>query len=375
MQFSFDMIIWGALALLCTQRIVFMVRQWAIRRQILAIPNERSSHTLPTPSGGGLAISLVTVVGWLLYTLFHHTITLAQLTLLSGGLLIALISWLDDLYTMPILVRLGTHSLAALLVLGGIGWYQVIQLPFLPVFSLGWFGPVLTLLWIVSLTNAYNFMDGIDGIAGGQAVVAGIGWLILGWFSQQPLVMSLGLFVAASSLGFLQYNWSPAQIFMGDVGSAFLGYTFAALTIMAGQSASSLVLAGWLLLWPFVFDTTFTLFRRWRNGENIFIAHRSHLYQRLVIAGYSHRTVTMLYLALATIGGLLSLAWYAGSSTVSLILVLGLSALAFGLWLLVTRAERPYPPAFSTTYSRREAVRPLHRPDGGITPAEPSLQH
>lgn len=370
MQFLLDIIIWGALALFCTWRFVFSIRHWAIRRQILAIPNERSSHTLPTPSGGGLAITAISLAGWFCYSLLHQTVTTAQLAILVGGILIALISWLDDLYTMPTLVRLGIHSLAGLIAIGGIGWWRALQLPMLPLLHLGWFGPLLTLFWIVSLTNAYNFMDGIDGIAGSQAVVAGLGWVILGWLSQQPLVMSLGLLVAATSFGFLQHNWSPARIFMGDVGSAFLGYTFATLTILASQTNSSLVLAGFLLLWPFVFDTTFTLIRRWRNGENIFAAHRSHLYQRLVIAGYSHRTVTTLYLALALVGSLLALAWHSGSATSSLLIVLGLPSLAVGLWLFVVRAEQARQFALLTTLPEREPAR-----TASIAAVKPSLQH
>ena len=112
------------------------------------------------------------------------------------------------------------------------------------------------------------------------------GWTFLGWSDNQPLVAALGLLLAAASLGFLGHNWPLARIFMGDVGSAFLGYTFAVLPVVAAQHNPRLAVAGVLLVWPFLF--------RLRHRENIFAAHRSHLYQRLVIAGYSHRTVTLL---------------------------------------------------------------------------------
>jgi UDP-N-acetylmuramyl pentapeptide phosphotransferase/UDP-N-acetylglucosamine-1-phosphate transferase len=119
----------------------------------------------------------------------------------------------------------------------------------------------------------------------------------------------LGVLVAGSSLGFLGHNWPPARIFMGDVGSAFLGFTLATLAMAGGLPDPRLPLAGVLVVWPFVFDTTFTILRRLRRGENIFAAHRSHLYQRLVIAGWSHRTVTLLYLSLAVLGVVLALLW------------------------------------------------------------------
>ncbi|MCX6038443.1 MAG: glycosyl transferase, partial [Chloroflexi bacterium] len=174
--------------------------------------------------------------------------------------------------------------------------------------NLGWLGLAITFLWIVGLINAYNFMDGIDGIAGGQAVVAGLGWIVLGWLGNQTLVVALGLLLAASSLGFLGYNWPPAKIFMGDVGSAFLGYTFAVLPVVAVQRDPRFALAGVLLVWPFVFDAAFTFLRRLLHRENVFTAHRSHLYQRLVATGFSHKTVASLYIGLAIMGLVCSVA-------------------------------------------------------------------
>ena len=154
------------------------------------------------------------------------------------------------------------------------------------------------------MINAYNFMDGIDGIAGSQAVVAGAGWFILGVLADVPAVAGLGLVLAASSIGFLIHNWHPASIFMGDVASGFLGYMFAILPLMQGgdNSHGATVLPGVLLVWPFLFDTILTFMRRLRNGEDVFAAHRSHLYQRLVISGLSHQTVTLLYAGLASLG-------------------------------------------------------------------------
>ena len=147
---------------------------------------------------------------------------------------------------------------------------------------------------------------------------------------------TLGGLIVAASWGFLLHNTPPARIFLGDVGSAFLGFS---LAVIGGLAHPRLPLAGLLVVWPFVFDTTFTIVRRLHRGENIFVAHRSHLYQRLVIAGYSHRAVTLLYVGLALVGVVLALAWVLklpGSDW----LALGLPGLlCLGLWRLVVRAE------------------------------------
>lgn len=127
---------------------------------------------------------------------------------------------------------------------------------------------------------------------------------------------------------------------MGDVGSAFLGYSFATLTVLGAQQDPRLALAGLLLVWPFVFHTGFTLIRRWQRGENIFAAHRSHLYQRLVIAGYSHRNVTLGYLTLALLGELLAIFWFFSPRLGAMTMLLCLPLLAFALWFYVCQQER-----------------------------------
>ncbi|HEY5159212.1 MAG TPA: glycosyltransferase family 4 protein [Anaerolineales bacterium] len=273
------------------------------------IPNPRSLHTRPVPRGGGLAIVVISLIGliiiWILRPAWPWSTLFAYV---SGATLIAFVSWLDDLRSLPNRVRFAVHSLSAVIVILGIGYWSKIYLPLLGTINLGWLGLAITFLWLVGLTNAYNFMDGIDGIASGQAVVAGLGWTILGWMDNQPLVVVLGLLLAASSLGFLGHNWYPARIFMGDVGSAFLGYTFAVLPVVAGQHDPRFALVGVLLVWPFVFDTAFTFLRRLLNRENVFTAHRSHLYQRLEITGISHKNVASLYIGLAIIGLVCSVA-------------------------------------------------------------------
>ena len=157
------------------------LRFWAERQHTLDIPNERSSHTRPTPRGGGLVIVILSTAGLIFAWLRYPAISLAALIgYLVAAWLIAGVSWLDDLRSVPNRVRFAAHSLGALLALLALGYWHDVSIPLLGSSRLGLAGPVITFLWIVGLTNAYNFMDGIDGIAGGQAVVAGMGWAALG---------------------------------------------------------------------------------------------------------------------------------------------------------------------------------------------------
>lgn len=264
---------------------VSILRSWTERRQIMAIPNEHSFHARPVPLGGGLSIVFITLAGvWLSCTWLGLIFPWRGLLAYTmGAFLVSLVSWWDDMRSLSYRVRLAVHACAALLVIWGLGEWYVAPALFLNALHLEWLSFPLTFFWIVGLTNAYNFMDGIDGLAGGQAVVAGIGWCFFGYWSDQYAVSILGMLLAASSLGFLGHNWPPARIFMGDAGSIFLGYTFAVLTIVAARPKPVLFLSGILLLWPFIFDTAFTLVRRLHRRENVFMAHHSHLYQRLVM--------------------------------------------------------------------------------------------
>ncbi len=321
---------------------VALLRRWADHLQLLDVPNERSSHSRPTPRGGGLAIVVVSLLGWLVYGWASQDFW-PLLPYVAGATIIAGISWLDDLRNVPTLVRLAFHGAAAGLAIWSFDYWHTTDIPLLQRLGLDWLGLPVTFLWIVGLTNAYNFMDGVDGIAGAQAVVVGLGWAVLGWLGNQPHVSVMGMLLAGSSLGFLIHNWPPARIFMGDVGSAFLGYTFAVLPLMAAHAPgadSRLALIGALLLWPFIFDSSFTFLRRALHGENVFAAHRTHLYQRLVIAGRTHLFATTLYALLALVGVSLAAAWWSGLNGSRLAVLILLPLLCILLWQYVVRLER-----------------------------------
>lgn len=315
-------------------------RRWAVKR-LLDIPNDRSSHTRPTPRGGGIGIVIGVFIGaWSLFAAQKLSIPVEEIAALSlGGGIMALAGWLDDVHRLPYRIRLVVQAICSAIILVAIGYFHIIKVPFIGNLHLSLIGIPFALLWIVGLTNAYNFMDGIDGLAGGQAVIAGLAWAIMGLLGDQSFAYLMGITLAASSLGFLVHNWPPARIFMGDVGSAFIGFTLAVIPVIAGQKNPLTLVAGFLVVWPFIFDTSFTLIRRLARGENIFLAHRSHIYQRLVVAGYSHRYVTLIYMGMASIGAVVALLWYRQAPFVSAI-VIALPILLFvGLWRFTVRAE------------------------------------
>jgi len=304
---------------------VWIIRRYAERRQILDHPNERSSHSMPTPRGGGLAIVLL-VTGTGLWSASEADLKRSMVYLLCG-LVIAFLGWRDDLHSLSPRVRFGVQGLVAAASIWGLGYFDSVTIPLFGKLQLGAPGIVITFLWIVGLTNAYNFMDGIDGMAGGVAFAAGLGWALLTAnisYLANSFVFWIALAIAASSLGFLFHNWQPAKIFMGDVASTFLGYSFAVMPMLASNQEGDALMLGTLLLWTFIMDAGVTFIRRLLRRENVFTAHRTHLYQRLVIGGYSHAQVSSMYIVLTLVALRLASAWSVGSRPASAIILFGL---------------------------------------------------
>lgn len=278
---------------------VELFRRWSLKRELLDIPNERSSHSVPTPRGGGLIICVVSILTFFLYTLVSGGNIFWSY--FAGAIIVAVISLIDDVRTISPFLRIFFHSLAAGLVVWSLGGFTEILIPFYGIIQAGIWGSIPAFLWIVWLINAYNFMDGIDGIAATQAVTAGIGWSLIGLVWGIEEISFYGGVLALSSFGFLLLNRQPAKIFMGDVGSAFLGYSFAVLPLFAIKRIENPIqesMMPWIavfLVWFFVFDSVFTFLKRLFRGEKVWQAHREHIYQKLVISGLSHSNVTGLY--------------------------------------------------------------------------------
>lgn len=261
-------------------------------------PNARSSHAVPTVRGGGVAIiaTLLGALGWGAWQVGDWGLVRWPLLVIAGAVLVlAVVSFVDDLRSLPSRVRFGCHAAAAIAVI------TILGLPSTGVMGAGGMALVAGLsvvgfLWIAGYTNAFNFMDGINGLAAGQATVTAAGTAALalaaGLGAGHPIVW-LGLATAGATLGFLPHNFPRARMFMGDVSSAPLGFLLAALGWWLACEA------GWWLLVPvgllhanFVLDTGITLARRALNGERWYEPHREHFYQRLVRGGRSHVWVT-----------------------------------------------------------------------------------
>ncbi len=311
--------------------LTLLVRRYALARRILDVPGARSSHTVPTPRGGGLAIVVVVLAGVLIVGALSRSASRLGLAAYVGAAgAIALVSWLDDRHSLPALLRLGVHVACAALAVWAFGSWEAIQFPWIGTLDLpGWLSTLVGILWLVGLPNAYNFMDGIDGIAGSQGMVSGLAFaafgLLRGTYGLPP---ETGVLVSAASIGFLALNWPPARIFMGDVGSAFLGFTFGVLGLVTARGDARMPLAAVLALAPFLFDAGVTFVRRLLAGERVLEAHRSHYYQRLVIAGHSHRSVTLVYAVLAVLCAAAGLTWllkgdpYGGTAALGAVAVL-----------------------------------------------------
>jgi len=337
--------------------IVIAVRQWA-SRYLLDIPNERSSHSRPVPRGGGVGIVLMTLLPLALYLFTTREISSPiWVTYMVASGLIAVVGWLDDRHSLSAKVRLALQVLLGVGLLAGTGAITRLGGPIVGTIDLGLVvGAGLTLLWVVGLTNAYNFMDGIDGLAGIQAVIAGGAWCLLLALEGQPTLALLGGLIVASSLGFLGLNAPPARIFMGDVGSTFLGFSFAALPVLASHQLENprLLITGVFFVAPFAFDSALTIVRRALRRENILAPHRSHLYQRMVRMGYSHRQVTGLYLFLCAISALCGLVYYAGSDRKALLAAATVLSMCIALagtvtWLEYRRRTSPIAAAETST--------------------------
>lgn len=323
-------------------------RRWSLKREFFDVPNERSSHTSPTPRGGGLIIVGVSLTAYIFLSVF--VTKNFQWSYFVGAILIALISWLDDIYTISFGWRFLIHAISALLVIFNLGFPGEIYLPFFHTINIGVTGAVLTFFWIVWLTNAYNFMDGIDGIAGMQAVTAGIGWFLIGNLLELPVINFYGGVLAVSSFGFLIKNWQPAKIFMGDVGSAFLGYSFAVLPLLAKNDSGLentnqpiLFTIGILLVWLFVFDTLWTFAGRLLRKEKVWQAHRGHLYQKMVINGLSHQYVTIMYGLMSFVISFAAILWMIENHVWEIWLILSVFVLSAGLliWTFLLKIKQP----------------------------------
>ncbi len=258
------------------------------QRQILDIPNDRSSHKDPTPRGGGLALVIILGATWLGAKLAFNLLDPSLgWPVLAGFLGLAALSWLDDLRSLGAPVRLAGHLLAVGLALPGIVAGGAVFQGLLP----GWLDMVVAGLIWAGFLNFFNFMDGIDGISGVETAAIAGGITVLAVLGSVPSAQGYaGLALVGAAAGFLIWNWAPAKIFLGDVGSVPLGFVLGALLLslaVSGHWIAALLLPAYYLA-----DAGVTLIRRAARGERIWQAHREHFYQRANQNGMSHNRIS-----------------------------------------------------------------------------------
>jgi len=272
--------------------LTMLLRRYALSKSLMDIPNARSSHSVPTPRGGGVAIVISFACALPLAWTFGLISSEQVIALLGSGLLVAVIGFADDHGHIAARWRLLGHFIAA-----GCGVYFLHGLPpfllFGSILDFGWLGSLLAVIYAVWMLNLYNFMDGIDGLASVEAICACVGASLIYWCTGNHSLICVPLILASAVSGFLCWNFPPARIFMGDAGSGFLGVALALISLYSAWDSSDFFFVWLIMLGVFITDATFTLFRRLMRGDAIYQAHQSHAYQIASRVLNSHKTVTL----------------------------------------------------------------------------------
>jgi len=302
--------------------LTYAVKEIAIKKALVDIPNDRSSHVVPTPHGGGIAIA-VTWFSGIGYLYMVDQIDSGLFYALMVGAVIAMVSYLDDLYELNPKLRFAVQLFVALVGLWFLGGLSILDFGLFALENQIITNTVaaIAIIWFI---NLYNFLDGIDGYAGAEALFLGAAGFV--FFGDAHFLV-----LVSSILGFLIWNWHKAKIFMGDVGSTLLGYNIAIFTIYyANQEPLNLWI--WVMLFGlFWFDATLTLYRRYKNKEQLSVAHKKHAYQRLTQSGWKHSKVVIYAMAVNAI--LFLFAWLAMENRSLEFILFGVSV--FFLYLVV----------------------------------------
>lgn len=325
------------LSMLLAYWLTGLARKYALRRELLDIPNQRSSHSLPTPRGGGASIVIIILLSGLFAAWWQPNQAGLLLLLVTTSSTYAMLGWLDDHFDLSSLSRflvqvfLAAGAISWLFMSEGVSFTTTVPVQLLV---------AAAVLWVVWMANLYNFMDGIDGIAAIEALV--LSAAAAAWFGAQGAngIMIVALSVAGASAGFLGWNWSPARIFMGDVGSVALGAFFAVLALI-GSTIYAIPMAAFVVLYGvFLADATVTLFKRILRREKWWQAHRSHYYQHAVQSGWSHAQVSLAVLFINLVLAVLASALLAGILTRIVTVLLACAILACTIILIELRCKK-----------------------------------
>lgn len=351
--------------------VAFVVAWWITDRlcsprsylSILAHPNERTLHARPTPQTGGLAVIGSVVIGLILaasvLAITQPSKPVLPKGLASGSvwivismLLIFVVSFIDDWVGLPAALRLGVQAISACIIIGGVGLtLSSIPVPGGPGIRLGLAAIPVSVLVLLWMANLYNFMDGMDGFAGGMTFF-GFGFLAyFGWQANFPVMLIIATFVAMGALGFLTHNFPPARIFMGDAGSITIGFLAGTLMILGVRDGTFELWVPIIIFSPFIVDATVTLIRRALRRKRIWEAHREHYYQRLVLSGWSHRRAVLAEYGIMILCGGLAILYHHLDGNWRILILGTWVALFLVLGGFVNRLER-----------RRKHSRPIRKP-------------
>lgn len=299
----------GAGAFLASFLLTLVSKNAARLLGLIDVPNERSSHAIPTPRGGGLAIVLASIAAMAVLGAAGVVPARVCIALCGGGAMVAAVGFIDDCRSLSARIRLLVHFVAAAWAVAWIGPADQLLIGY-GAHNLGWAGAALSVVGIVWFLNMFNFMDGIDGIAASQAVFmcAGIALLAQFW-TGAPGIGACATVIGTATLGFLLWNWPPAKIFMGDVGSGYLGFVLAVLGLAGSVHRPSAPWSWLIVAGVFAIDSTLTVIRRFLRGEKVTAPHRTHAFQ-LLAQKMGHAKVTASVI-------LLNLAWLAPFALVS----------------------------------------------------------
>lgn len=281
--------------------LVPVIRKLCINKGIYDLPNDRKIHQAPIPRLGGIAIWLCTclTMGILILCFWHYPHGNALSGIFAGGTIIFVLGLIDDIYGLSPKVKLIFQIIAALVAYMFGVQILAIHFPFVDaVIPVGIIGIPLTVFWIVAISNAINFIDGVDGLAGGVTVICALTLGVVAYYTNQPVSALVAAVIGGTMLGFLFYNFHPAKIFMGDSGSLFAGFILASIAVTGVlKTVAATILLPMIILAVPLLDISYSVFRRLFQGKSPFIADGEHIHHKLLKAGFSQdRTIIVFYL-------------------------------------------------------------------------------
>ncbi|WP_010531617.1 glycosyltransferase family 4 protein [Lentibacillus jeotgali] len=346
------------IALISSFLLTFPVKKLAIKIKAVDLPNYRKIHKNVTPRLGGLAIFAGVFLGGL-YLQPHHP-HLPEIML--GGIIILITGALDDRFAIRPVIKLTGQLIAASFLISSGLIIDRITLPIIGMVDLGFMSVLITVLWIVGITNAINLIDGLDGLATGVTTIALTSMFIMALIDVQILAAYLCIVLIGANLGFLYHNFYPAKIYMGDTGSNFLGYMIAIVSIVGlfkNIALFSFIIPVIVLAVP-IFDTLFAILRRAYNNEPIMMPDNKHIHYRLISAGFSHRKTVMIIYAFSVLFGTMAILFSYASLTTALVitfLVLLLLHIFAETGGLVMGGKRPILDSVGRVFRKRDRER------------------